>query len=83
MPAVQHASLAARPAGWQHGPPCANTAASAGDREPGVGDSNPLLEYTTVTHPITRTLTCTGTLWYESVDRLEKLELLRRYSQKV
>lgn len=32
----------------------------------------PLLQYTTVTQPITHTLTCTGTLRYESMDRPEK-----------
>lgn len=47
VPAVQHAGLAARPAGRQHGSPCADTAASARDRESGVADSNPLLQYTT------------------------------------
>lgn len=41
---------------------------------------SPLLQYTTATHPITHT--CTGTLWYESVDRPEKQELLRRFSEK-
>lgn len=50
MPAVQHARLAARPAGWHHGPPCANTTASAWRREPGVADTDPLLPYTTDTH---------------------------------
>lgn len=38
VPTVQHARLAARPAGWRHRPPCTNTAASARHREPGVAD---------------------------------------------
>lgn len=42
LPAVQHARLAARPAGRQHGPPRANTAASTRHREPGVEESTPL-----------------------------------------
>lgn len=67
--AVQHACLAACPAGWQHGSFCANTAASAWDRECGVAGLNPLLHYTTVTNPIMHPLNCTGTLWFGSADR--------------
>lgn len=56
VPTVQHARLAARPAGRQHGSPCANTAAFAWHREPGVADSSPLtLQYRhTQTHIPTR-----------------------------
>lgn len=66
MPALQHARPAARPAGRQLRSPRANTAASAWDRAPGVADC-----HTTVqnhSQPMTHTLTCTGTLCYESVD---------------
>lgn len=62
MPAVQHARLAARPAGRQHGSSCANTAASARDREPGVADSTPPLQYTTQSH--IPSLILSPVLWY-------------------
>lgn len=49
VPAVQHARLAARPAGRQHRRTSADTAASARHREPGVAEAKPLVQHTTDT----------------------------------
>lgn len=80
LPTVQHARPAARTTGRQLRSSATNTAAPAWDRAPGVVDSqlmNSTLQKPTTTYPITHTLTCTGTLWYESTDRAEKLESLQ------
>lgn len=49
VPAVQHARLAARPAGREHRSASADTAASARHREPGVAEAKPLVQHTTDT----------------------------------
>lgn len=71
VPAVQHACLAARPAGWQHRSSRARWAAFARHREPSVAESRPLSAYTTKHMSKCQHLRspCVYTLWYECVDR--------------
>lgn len=63
MSAVQHARLAARPAGRQPRPPSASTAAAAWNRERGVADCRAPLSRTPHPPPPCRhSSSCTGTL---------------------
>lgn len=57
VPAVQHARLAACPAGRHHRAPSARPAAPARRREPGVADAEPLSASTQRTHTHTQKAT--------------------------